>query len=262
MPDISSLQNERVKHVVKLREDRRQRHREGLTLVEGRYELELALGAGLRPVEIFHSNDYSGDIPDVLRDLQLTNVNLTVFKKMSLRESPDGWLGIFPRLQRTLDSLTLQSNPLIILAESIEKPGNLGAMLRTADTAHVDGFLVSEPRVDLDHPGVIRASRGTVFTVPVAVTTNDEALTWLRERKILLLAATPAADVLYSAVDLRLPVCVAVGTEDLGLSDYWLEKADLKVRIPMLGKVNSLNVSTSTAIILYEAIRQRLGDQG
>jgi TrmH family RNA methyltransferase len=262
MPELSSLQNERVKHVVKLREDRRQRHREGLTLVEGRYELELALGAGLHPVEIFHSKEYSGDIPEVFHDLQLTDVNQSVFKKMSLRESPDGWLGIFPRIQRTLDSLVLSTNPLIILAESIEKPGNLGAMLRTADAAHVDGFLVSQPRVDLDHPGVIRASRGTVFTVPVVATTNDEALTWLRERKILILAATPGADVLYSSVDLRLPVCVAVGTEDSGLSNTWMEKADLKVRIPMQGKVNSLNVSTSTAIILYEAIRQRLEDQG
>jgi TrmH family RNA methyltransferase len=180
-----------------------------------------------------------------------------VFEKMSYRDNPDGWLAIVPAPHRTLDSLPLSPTPFLILAESVEKPGNLGAILRTADAAGVDGLLVCDPRVDLSNPNIVRASRGTLFTIPAVETTSGEALTWLQANKIKILAATPQADTLYTDADLCQPVCIAVGTEDEGLTDYWMENADLKVKIPMMGKVNSLNVSTSTAIILYEAVRQR-----
>jgi TrmH family RNA methyltransferase len=151
----------------------------------------------------------------------------------------------------------LSALPLVIIAESIEKPGNLGAMLRTADAAHVDAVLLCDPRVDLWNPNVVRASRGTVFSVPVVECDNASALEWLRSRQLRVLAATPSAEVLYSDVDLREPVAIAVGTEDDGLTDFWMQNADLQVKIPMLGKINSLNVSVSTALIVYEAVRQR-----
>lgn len=259
MPDIISLQNERVKRIVKLRDDRRQRQREGVTLVEGCYEIELALAGGLRPREVFFCEELSaGKIVPGL-DLKPVTVSRAVFEKMSHREGPDGWLAVFPLPLRTLDSLPLSASPLLILVESVEKPGNLGAILRTAEAAGVDGLLVCDPRVDLYNPNVIRASRGTLFTLPAVETGSAEALAWLRARRIRVLAATPAGETFHCDADLRRPICIAVGTEDEGLSAFWLANADERIKIPMAGKVNSLNVSAAAAIILYEAVRQRLG---
>ncbi len=254
--DITSLQNERIKHVVRLRDEKRQRQRDGLIVVEGWDEINLALASGLKPQTVFTAPELVSrqiDIPlaDVL------TVNRPAFEKMSYRENPDGWLAIFPMPRRSLSSLTLGASPLIVLAESVEKPGNLGAILRTADAAGVDAVFVCDPRVDVWNPNVIRASRGAVFTVPVIELDNSTALAWLREQKIGILAATPAAKLLYTDTNLRQPVAIAVGTEDEGLSQFWLEQADLRVQIPMMGHVNSLNVSIATALIVYEAVRQR-----
>jgi len=257
MPELTSLQNPRVKYIVKLRDDRRQRQRDGVTLVEGVYETELALASGLRPREVFHCAELSAEKTVPGLDLAPVTVSRAVFEKMSRREGPDGWLAVFPLPRRTLDLLPLSPAPCLVLAQSVEKPGNLGAILRTADAAGVDGLLVCDPRVDLYNPNVVRASRGTLFTVPAVETASAEALAWLRANGIRVLAATPQAERLYSEVDLRQPVCIAVGAEDEGLTDFWLENADLRIKIPMAGKVNSLNVSASTAIILYEAVRQR-----
>ncbi|MBI4730629.1 MAG: RNA methyltransferase [Chloroflexi bacterium] len=257
MPELTSLQNPRVKTIVKLRDDRRQRQRDSQTLVEGRYELELALASGLRPREVFVCEELAAGKTVAGLDLAAVTVTRTVFEKMSQRENPDGWLAVVPTQQRTLDSLRLSQTPFLILAESLEKPGNLGAILRTADAAGVDGLLVCDPRVELYNPNVVRASRGTLFTVPAVETTGSDALAWLKANGIRVLAATPQADTFYTDVDLRQPVCIAVGTEDEGLTDFWMDNADVKVKIPMAGKVNSLNVSTSTAVILYEIVRQR-----
>jgi TrmH family RNA methyltransferase len=180
-----------------------------------------------------------------------------VFEKMSYRENPDGWLALFPIPRLALADLKLGLSPFVIVAESVEKPGNLGAILRTADAAHVDAVLVCDPRVDAYSPNVVRASRGTIFTVPVVETKNEPALEYLRGRGIRVLAATPSAEAVYTQQDLRGPLAVAVGTEDEGLTDFWMEQADMKVLIPMMGKVNSLNVSIATALIVYEAVRQR-----
>lgn len=265
MPEITSLQNPRVKYVVKLRDDRRQRQREGVTLVEGAYEMELALASGMRPLEVFYCPELAGGkaVPGLDPStgsgqyLAPVTVSRAVFEKMSHREGPDGWLAVFPLPRRSLDRLALSPSPLLVLAQSVEKPGNLGAILRSADAAGVDGLLVCDPRVDLYNPNAIRASRGTLFTVPAVETTSAEAIAWLRGRGIRILAATPQAETLHFEADLRGPLCIAVGAEDEGLSDFWLQNADLQVKIPMAGKVNSLNVSASTAILLYEAVRQR-----
>jgi TrmH family RNA methyltransferase len=156
-----------------------------------------------------------------------------------------------------LDDLKLSEVSLVVIAESVEKPGNLGAILRTADAAHVNAVLICDPRVDMWNPNVVRASRGAVFNVPVVESDNVSALEWLRSQKIRILAATPSAEVMYSDVNMLEPIAIAVGTEDAGLTDFWMSNADIKVKIPMLGKVNSLNVSVSTALIVYEAVRQR-----
>jgi RNA methyltransferase, TrmH family len=254
--DITSLQNPRVKHIVKLRDDKRQRKQEGLMLVEGVDEIQLALSAGYRPPTLVSAPELtSRKIQGV--NAEIITVNRAVFEKMSYRENPDGWIGVFPIPSVSFDDLKLSESPLVVAAESIEKPGNLGAILRTADAAHVDAVLVCDPRVDIWNPNVVRASRGALFSVPTIECDNVSALEWLKAREIRVLAATPSAEKLYFDVNLGEPSAIAVGTEDEGLTDFWLSNADEKVKIPMMGKVNSLNVSVSTALIIYEAIRQR-----
>src|SRR6187455_1554090 len=256
MLDITSLQNPRVKQIVKLRDDKKQRQRDGLMLVEGYDEITLALDAGHMPLTILRAPELNRR---QLKDsgAETLTVSPAVFEKMSQRENSDGWLAIFPIPRVSLDELKLGSSPLIIVAEAIEKPGNLGAILRTADAARVDAVLVCDPRVDAYGPNVVRASRGTVFTVPVVETESTKALAYLQQRSIQILATTPSADVEYTHLDLRVPLAVAVGTEDQGLSNLWMDHADRRVKIPMMGKVNSLNVSIATALIVYEVLRQR-----
>jgi len=254
--DITSLQNPRVKHIVKLRDDKRQRQKDGLMLVEGYDEIQLALSAGHKPQMLLTAPELASRQVDGVAS-EIITVNRAVFEKVSYRENPDGWLAVFPIPHTSLGDLQLREVPIVIVAESIEKPGNLGAILRTADAAQVDALLVCDPRVDVWNPNVVRASRGAVFTVPVVESDNVSSLEWLKSRKMRILAATPSAEVMYSDVNMREPLAIAVGTEDAGLTDFWMSNADVKVKIPMMGKVNSLNVSVSTALIVYEAVRQR-----
>ena len=254
--DITSLQNPRVKYIVKLRDDKRQRKEDGLMLVEGYDEIQLALSAGHKPQTLLSAPELASRLINGVSTESIT-VNRAVFEKMSYRDNPDGWLAIFPIPHASLDDLQLSESPMVIVAESIEKPGNLGAILRTADAANVDALLVCDPRVDVWNPNVVRASRGAVFSVPVVESDNASVLKLLKARKIRVLAATPSADMVYSNINLRDPLAIVVGTEDEGLTDFWMSNADLKVKIPMAGKVNSLNVSVSTALIVYEAVRQR-----
>jgi TrmH family RNA methyltransferase len=254
--DITSLQNPKIKHIVKLREDKRLRRQDGLMLVEGRDEVTLALGSGLKPHTLLTAPELASTSMEI-PSAEIVSVTRAVFEKISYRDNPDGWLGIFPIPKTALEDLKLSKVPFVIVAESVEKPGNLGAILRTADAAHVDAVLVCDPRVDLWNPNVIRASRGTVFTVPTVEVESPNALAFLKSGKMRVLAATPSAGALYTDVDLREPTALAVGTEDLGLTNFWMSNADVRVKIPMLGKVNSLNVSIATALITYEAVRQR-----
>ncbi len=262
---ITSVQNPQVKHLIKLR-DRRTRETEGLALVEGGDEVALVLAAGRQPTaawlcpELPRFNKQPGLRADLAaRGVPITEVTATVFAKIAYQENPDGWLVVVPALHPTLGSLALPETPLVLVCEAIEKPGNLGAMLRTADAAGAHALIVCDAVTDVNNPNVVRASRGAVFSVPLAVATSEEAVTWLRTRGIRILAATPAATQTYTDVDLRGPVAIAVGTEDVGLSAGFLAQADLAVRIPMVGHVNSLNVSASAALLLYEAVRQRGG---
>lgn len=256
--DITSLQNPRVKHLVKLREDKKQRQKDGLILVEGYDELTLALQCGLKPLTLLSAPELASQpLTSPYADTESLTVSAGVFQKISYRDNPDGWLGVFPIPANSLADLTLSENPLVIVAEAVEKPGNLGAILRTADAAHVDAVLVCDPHVDVWNPNVIRASRGAVFAVPVVEVDSHEALSWLRSRAMRILAATPSAEHSYSDANLKEALAVAVGTEDEGLTDLWMDNADLRIKIPMHGRVNSLNVSVSTALVIYEAMRQR-----
>ena len=254
--DITSLQNPRIKQLVKLR-DRRVRDREEVILVEGRYEIEIAHSSGLVPRTLYLSPELAGGANLGVKAGEVLAVSKAVFQKISYRDNPDGYLAVFPMPHPELESITLSEPPFVIVAEAIEKPGNLGAILRTADAAGVDALIVSDPRTDVYNPNVIRASRGTVFTVPVVQASNGKTLEWLRSNGIVVLAATPSTTKSYTDADLSQPIALALGTEDEGLSDFWLESADEKVLIPMAGKVNSLNVSVSAAILAYEVVRQR-----
>lgn len=254
--DITSVQNPKVKHIIKLREDKRQRQKDGLIFVEGFDELTLALRCGLHPRTLLTAPELARRPLDIPHPPALT-VSRAVFEKLSRRENPDGWLGVFAAPQRSLHDLKLSETPLVVVLESVEKPGNLGAILRTADAAGVDAVLLCDPRVDLWNPNVIRASRGTVFAVPAVETDSPAALSWIRAKKMRALAAVPSAETLYTEADLREPLALLLGAEERGLSNWWIENADLTIKIPMQGLANSLNVSVAAAVIVYESLRQR-----
>ncbi len=225
-------------------------------VVEGWNEIQLAIQAGHKAVTVFSYAEAAGENQKLFQS-EIQTVSEEVFRKISYRDNPDGWVAIFPIPVKTLHELSLGKDPFLLIAESVEKPGNLGAILRTADAAGVDAVLVSDPRVDLYNPNVVRASRGTLFTVPTIEASNQDTLTFLRENKLRILAATPEAEAVYIDQDLRGPLAIVVGTEDKGLTGFWKQHADLKVKIPMSGKVNSLNVSIAAALIIFEAVRQR-----
>ncbi len=260
--DITSPANPRIKHLVTLRR-RRVRDDEHVTLVEGFEELDLALTAGVRPEAVFYSPEFGrAEHPPMLtrvaeRGADVIRVSKEVFSKVAYRESPDGWLAVVPAVRSDLVALQVGANPLVLICQGVEKPGNLGAILRTADAAGVSAVIATDPVTDWGNPNVIRASKGTVFSVPVAAGTSAQVLAWLSEQQIKLVATSPDARVLLTGADLTPPTAIAVGSESAGLSADWLAFADVKVRIPMFGLADSLNVATSAAIACYEAIRQR-----
>jgi TrmH family RNA methyltransferase len=260
---ITSVHNPQVKRLLSLR-DRRGREVEGQMLIEGGEEVALALDAGVSLVAAWLCPTLPRFAKQstlrqrlVTAGVPITEVSENVFARLAYQENPDGWLAVAPALRPDLASLNLPPGPLVLVCEAIEKPGNLGAMLRTADAAGAHALIVCDATTDVNNPNVVRASRGTVFSVPLAVATTEAAVAWLKSRSIQILAATPSATRSYTDVDLRGPVAIAVGAEDTGLSDGFLAQADLAVRIPMTGRVNSLNVSASAALLLYEAVRQR-----
>lgn len=262
--EITSLTNPRIKNVVKLRQ---RSHRDALDhmLIEGFREVTRALENGHPLHELFYCDAlFQGENnATLLSRAQSAGAHLVacaapVFKKMSYRDRPDGLLAVAPQVHHALDSIPLSRAPFIVIAEAIEKPGNLGTILRSSDAAGVDAVIVCDRCTDINNPNVVRASIGTLFSLPVVETTGTEALTWLKANKIQTVATTPHTDTLYSSADLTQGVAVIVGTEQYGLSEAWLEAADIKVRIPMLGQADSLNVASATTILLYEVVRQRL----
>jgi len=254
---ITSAQNPKIKEIIRLRKPR-ERRKENLIIIEGRQEIELARQAGLEIVELFYCQDFAGSkkIAGLSEEI-ITPVVPAVFEKISYRENPDGFLVLARLKYLELGKIKLSQKPLIIILESLEKPGNLGAILRSADAAGVDAVIVADPKTDIYNPNVIRASLGTVFTNQVAAASTEEARNWLAKNKIKSLAATPEAKKIYTEADYKGAVAIIMGEEHPGLSKDWLEKVDEKIKIPMRGKIDSLNVSASTAIILFEAVRQR-----
>jgi TrmH family RNA methyltransferase len=289
---ISSLQNGRIKQLVKLSK-RRERDQHRLTLVEGAREISHLLATGIVPREVYvcpallddetrillsqlqnlaHDNPSTSPLgtaparstavtPSVARYPAVTpvffEVTAAVFEKIAYRVS-GGLLLVISYVNQSLAELRLSDTPFLVIIEGVEKPGNLGAILRTADAAGVDAVIVCAGATDLHNPNVVRASLGALFTLPMVEVETAELLLWLALHKIQAVAADPAATVAYTMQDLTVPLAIVMGSEAYGLSPTWLTHADAMVKIPMRGAVDSLNLSAATAIVLYEALRQRM----
>ena len=261
---ITSPANARLKSLVALRR-RRAREDAGLTLIEGYDELSLALDAGVVPRTVYHCPELMLDAAvqqDVLVRAQALGsdtqqLGRVAFEKVAYREGPDGFLAVVDSVVRTCADLSVGRAPLALLCQGVEKPGNLGAMLRTADAAGVEAVVAVDPVTDWSNPNLVRASKGTVFSVPVASAGTAEALDWLSEHGIALAATTPDTRLDYTDVDYTGPIAIAVGAEKYGLTDEILAAATYRISIPMAGRANSLNVATSAAVVIYEAVRQR-----
>lgn len=260
---ITSLQNDRVKELVRLR-TRRERDRSRLTLVEEPLVISRALDADYPLKTLFFCPGRiapeNKDLLDRLLDLpglECIKVDEPVMNKVSYREQAEGLLLVAPQLTRELSSLELRSSPLLVVLEAVEKPGNLGAVLRVADGAGADAVIVCGGGTDLFNPNVLRASRGSFFSVPTVNADTDTVQEYLRSLNIAAVATSPVADHRWDQIGMTGPTAIVLGTEHDGLSADWLTRADLTVGIPMLGTGDSLNVSTSAAVLLYEAVRQR-----
>jgi TrmH family RNA methyltransferase len=261
------MQNPKLKRAVKLA-DRKERNETGLFLIEGYRELKRAIDSGV-VIEtlficpkLFLGSNENALIEQIRKSGAVVILcNEQVFQKLSYRDRPDGLVAIAVQMQQSLKELIAKlaqkKDPFLIIAEAIEKPGNLGTILRSADAAGVDAVIVCDRCTDIYNPNVVRASVGTLFTIPVIEATSTDTLQWLREKKIKVMAATPSATEEFTKTDLTGGVAIAVGTEQLGLTEQWMQAADLKVRIPMHGVADSLNVATATTLLLYEAVRQR-----
>jgi len=262
---LTSLANPKVKHVVKLRQ-RSHRDEAGQMLVEGYRECKRALDHGYQPEMIFFCEElYLKNLnePEIVRQCQERGAELfacskPVFEKMAYRERPEGLLIVGPHCSRKLADLQLPEHALVVVAESIEKPGNLGTILRSADAAGVHAVIVCDRCTDIHNPNVVRASTGTLFALPVVEAESDEAIAYLKERGFCILATTPHTEKLHADVNLTGNVAIVVGTEQYGLTEKWMNAADLRVRIPMFGLADSLNVASATTILLFEAVRQRI----
>ncbi|MBP5183211.1 MAG: RNA methyltransferase [Lentisphaeria bacterium] len=260
---ITSAQNPRVKHACSLRE-RRERDREKVTVLEGYRELSRALALGIRFRECFFAPElFLGENePALVEEIEKSGAETfqttgTILRKLAYRERPEGLIAVVEMEKKGLESMPIVPNGLYLVAETIEKPGNLGSILRSADAVNATGVIICNRQTDLFNPNVIRASTGAIFSVPVAECTSEEAVSWLKEHAIRSLAATPHTDLIYPENDMTGPTAIVVGAEQYGLSEYWLKHADVQVVIPMLGKMDSLNVATAATLLLYEAARQR-----
>ena len=264
---ISSVQNARIKHVVALQQKSSLRREEGLFVVEGQREIEHCIACGYEIVERYVLNEnvtpqvyekmaYRGSTEGIIAVARCKDHQLSTLRSaLPLRSAKNSQLSARP--EGTLAQARTLNSPLIVVLESVEKPGNLGAILRTAEAAGVDAVIVCDPLTDLYNPNLIRASIGGIFNVPTAVCTSQECIAFLKEHGVRILTAQLQDSYEYYDYDMRPATAIVMGTESTGLTSIWREAADAHIRIPMLGRLDSLNVSVSAAILMYEAVRQR-----
>jgi RNA methyltransferase, TrmH family len=266
MPDplhITSRQNPRVKDAARLR-DARDRRQTGRFIIDGAREITRAIKCGITPLEVFRCDELinTAEARAAVAALKSTTaetfaVSADVYSKLAFGDRSDGLIVVAKHPQRSLADLKLTPNPLIAVLEAIEKPGNLGAILRSADAAGIDAVISADGRADLFNPNTIRASLGTVFRDNVCEASAADTVAWLREMQLPIVAARPDATALYTEVDLTYGAAIVLGSEALGLSAAWSAADITAVRLPMHGVADSLNVSTTAAVLFYEALRQR-----
>ena len=259
---IASLSNPTVKNLVKLRQHR-ERAKQGILLIDGARALRMAIHNGFPVLAVYLSQavaDKQGDLIQHAQDAggRIQPVTPEVFRKIGYGEHPDGLLGVAPCPNITLGDLPTNGKPLYLVAERLEKPGNLGGMLRSADAAGATALVVCDGSTDIWNPNVIRASQGACFAVPVAAATAHDTLLWLRRGAVQVIATAPLASRSYSEIDLRQPSALVLGAEHDGLTSVWW--GETRVCIPMAGQVDSLNVAQTASILLFEAVRQRINN--
>ncbi len=257
---ITSTQNPKVKSLLAL-EKPRERRKQQLFIIEGKREIELAIEAGYKIGNLFFCEEIirPDEIPAALKNEKLlVPVSREVFDKIAVRESTGGMIAIAEQKVHSLSSIRLSENPLILILESVEKPGNLGAVLRTADAAAVDAVIICDPQTDFYNPNVIRSSVGCVFTNQLAAVSSEEAIDWLRKNQVKIFCTSLQASKPYHLINYTQPCAIVMGTEATGLSEVWTKNSDANIIIPMRGKIDSMNVSNATAVVVFEAVRQRL----
>ena len=256
---ITSTQNPKVKSLLAL-EKPRERRKQQLFVIEGKKEIGLALEAGYKIGNIFFCDEIISEeeIGRLFKDDKLIiPVSKDIFDKLAIRENSGGMIAVAEQKLHTLDQLTLSKNPLVLVLESVEKPGNLGAILRTADASGVDAVIICDPQTDFYNPNVIRSSIGCIFTKQVAAATSEETIDWLKKNKISIYCTYLKASKGYHLTDYTKPSAIVMGTEATGLSDIWVKNSAANIIIPMQGKIDSMNVSTAAAVVVFEAKRQR-----
>lgn len=258
---ISSLQNKSVKEVIKLQEKSRNRRKSGYFIVEGQREIGLAVKAGYQLDRLYRCQELAVKLEDSHIQAQTQNivdVSLAVYRKMAYRKSTEGLLAVAQSKAHALKNISLsQHNPLILVAEAPEKPGNIGALLRTADAANVEAVFIANPRTDLYNPNIIRSSMGCLFTRQIAMASSNEIIRYLQSHKINIYCAALQASENYNIPNYKQATAIVVGTEADGLQDEWLIHSTQNIIIPMQGAIDSMNVSVAAGIVIFEAKRQR-----
>lgn len=254
---ISSTQNPRIKHLMALQQHSQQRRREQRVVVEGARELMHCINAGFNVETVFYCPALFTVDGLELKHAQLIEVTPQVYDKIAYRGSTEGVIAVVEQRELVLSDIDLGDDPLIVVLEGIEKPGNIGAVLRSADAAQATAVIVCDPLTDLYNPNLIRSSIGAVFTVPCVACSSEECIRFLKENNIKILTAQLQDSELYYNTPMRGATAIVMGTESTGLTNAWREAASAHIRIPMRGALDSLNVSVSAAILLFEAVRQR-----
>lgn len=261
MKSITSIQNSYIKNLIKLQEKSRERKKQGLFIIEGKREISLAIEADYNFEAILFDETIISEIEIITlfnSDINRIKISKEIYQKLAYRDSTEGIIAITKSKKFSLDNIEFKnSNPLILVAESIEKPGNIGALLRTADAANVDAVFIADAKSDLYNSNIIRSSVGCVFTNQIAVGSSEEMIKFLHEKNINIFAATLQNSNNYHIENYNLPTAIVVGTEATGLSEIWRNNATQNIKIPMQGKIDSMNVSVAAAIVIFEAKRQR-----
>lgn len=257
MEQISSAQNPKVKLLQELQQKSAVRRNKGLFVVEGRREIERCMANDYQVDTVFVCPEIFGGEWKRKGDERIVQLSPTIYEKVAYRGGTEGVIAEVRMKERSLADLHLPASPLVVVLESVEKPGNLGAVLRSADAAGVDAVIVCDPLCDLHNPNLIRSSTGAFFSVPCIACSSEECISFLKQKNIRILTAQLQDSSLYYDTDMRSATALVMGTEATGLTDQWRQVADAHIRIPMLGITDSLNVAVSAAILMYEAVRQR-----